>query len=416
MDTFWLYFEPYIFVSEDSDCFFFYSTKTQKGISFHKTKLIEQIVGEMINIENLYSVKIKKEYFYDDCFFNFIKKIQLLGFGDVLEGDQEKPIIMPPILNLQRSIERLKLYNISLEEDVLSYLQEIIVYINGECTLNCKYCDKQFKQYLSCTKSDTMIDFLLLKNFLLSIAYAGVAITISGGNIFCYKKIQDLIDLLHEMRVKHTFVINLFNLLDHFSLLNLLSNDLSRLKIVVDVLSNIDLLLTVAKEIKQYNIIQLWEISIVDNKEYDIAEKLSEELTLMQIEVIIRPFYNGENIAFFEENVFMSESDFDILAVDKQHIFAQQELNMNNFGKIIILSDGKVYANVNQEPIGDIGDSFCEILCKELVSGISWRSTRYKIYPCSQCRFKLICPSPSNYELVIGQFNLCYVNRQRNDG
>ena len=135
----------------------------------------------------------------------------------------------------------------------------------------------------------------------------------------------------------------------------------------------------------------------------------------MQIEVIIRPFYNGENIAFFEENVFMSESDFDILAVDKQHIFAQQELNMNNFGKIIILSDGKVYANVNQEPIGDIGDSFCEILCKELVSGISWRSTRYKIYPCSQCRFKLICPSPSNYELVIGQFNLCYVNRQRND-
>jgi hypothetical protein len=41
--------------------------------------------------------------------------------------------------------------------------------------------------------------------------------------------------------------------------------------------------------------------------------------------------------------------------------------------------------------------------------GDSRRHSRYRTGPCNQCRFKLICPSPSSYESVIGKPNLCHV-------
>ena len=105
----------------------------------------------------------------------------------------------------------------------------------------------------------------------------------------------------------------------------------------------------------------------------------------------------------------MQQEDIKDIKLNKQDIFARQKLNTNDFGKIFIMSDGKEYANVNIEPVGNIEEEIDNILCRELVNGDSWRYTRYNVKPCSQCHFNLICPSPSSYELVIGKPNLCNV-------
>ena len=70
----------------------------------------------------------------------------------------------------------------------------------------------------------------------------------------------------------------------------------------------------------------------------------------------IRPFYTGENIAFFEECIFIDQEELDNIELDRQGVFALQALNTNNFGKITILSDGNVYANVNEKSLGHIQD------------------------------------------------------------
>lgn len=46
------------------------------------------------------------------------------------------------------------------------------------------------------------------------------------------------------------------------------------------------------------------------------------------------------------------------------------------------------------------------VICEELVQNTAWRNIR-DVKPCSDCLYQFICPSPSNYELVIGKSDLC---------
>jgi pseudo-rSAM protein len=114
-------------------------------------------------------------------------------------------------------------------------------------------------------------------------------------------------------------------------------------------------------------------------------------------------------LTFFEENIFMKQEDILDIRLDRQGIFALQELNTYKFGKITLMPDGKIYADINKDSIGNIKEPIVDVLCRELIYGDSWRHTRYQVRPCNQCRFKLICPSPSHYESAIGKPNLCHV-------
>ena len=62
----------------------------------------------------------------------------------------------------------------------------------------------------------------------------------------------------------------------------------------------------------------------------------------------------------------MDLEDLDTIHLQRQEIFALQTMNLNDFGKLIIKSDGYVYTNVNKEPIGKIGESIKEIVVNAL--------------------------------------------------
>lgn len=61
------------------------------------------------------------------------------------------------------------------------------------------------------------------------------------------------------------------------------------------------------------------------------------------------------------------------------------------------------------EPIGDSEEKINELVFKEMKNGKAWFLTRDEVSPCKDCLFRYLCPSPSNYELVIGKPNLCHV-------
>lgn len=410
VNAIWLYLEPYVFISEDEESYLFYNADTKKGYSFKKTEAIISVVKKLQDIDNLYSVKVSLKDLLDDSLFNFVETIQSLEFGDIIEGDLEKPILLPPILNLQRSVERLKEHNAPIGENILTYLHEVNLYLTGECLYNCATCLSTYKQQLCCTKTSNVLDFEVLKKFLFSISYTGAAINLLGGNVFSYPDLKELFAILVGMNVSHTVVVDMHNIPTDVELLKLLSNDLCRLKLVIRNSNEWDVeeVFSVVKQIEQFHINQQLEIYVSSIEEYDKAELINERLGEFS-NVNIRPFYNGTNRKFFEESIFIDQEELDSIELTRQNIFAYQALNVNDFGKITIMSDGTIYANVNEKPIGYIEDPIKEVLCKELESGTSWRRTRYNIEPCSQCRFKLICPSPSNYERVIGQNNLCHI-------
>ena len=121
------------------------------------------------------------------------------------------------------------------------------------------------------------------------------------------------------------------------------------------------------------------------------------------------PIYNKENISFFESNVFMEKEDIDNICLSKNDIFIRQAINAGDFGKLTIMPDGKVYANVNGLSLGTIDGSPYSIVYKEFIDGSSWFKLRTQI-PCNNCVNQWLCPSPSNYEIVIDQPNLCHMN------
>ena len=133
-------------------------------------------------------------------------------------------------------------------------------------------------------------------------------------------------------------------------------------------------------------------------------------VTQFQIEKYrLKPVYTGSNIRFFEENVFLSKED--ILSVHQtvKDIFSHQAINVYDYGKINIISNGDVYANLNHEVLGNIYvDNIYEIVQKEVSKGESWFRIRDQA-PCSNCVYQWICPSPSDYEILIGRPNLCSV-------
>ncbi|MCY6345015.1 hypothetical protein [Bacteroides hominis] len=121
------------------------------------------------------------------------------------------------------------------------------------------------------------------------------------------------------------------------------------------------------------------------------------------------PIYTGDNLAFFENNIYLSEEELLNINLSKREIFAHQVINTNYFGVLTISPDGKVYSgDMNEPAIGTIDESLYTIVYREMTEGHSWLRIRDQ-KPCCDCIYQWLCPSPSNYELAIGKPNLCHV-------
>jgi pseudo-rSAM protein len=146
----------------------------------------------------------------------------------------------------------------------------------------------------------------------------------------------------------------------------------------------------------------------VENAQHcDTARALIEE---HHIEIYkITPFYSGKNLAFFESDIYLTAQDILSETPIQRMIFARQKLISHFFGALLIYPNGDVKANPNQAVIGNLAqENLLKIAKKELAVNTAWRQIRNK-KPCNQCLYQYLCPSPSNYEWVIGQQNLCHV-------
>jgi pseudo-rSAM protein len=122
------------------------------------------------------------------------------------------------------------------------------------------------------------------------------------------------------------------------------------------------------------------------------------------------PFFDGNNLPFFEENLFITRKELESDQVSSKDIYARGFVNPLNFGRLLIFPGGNVYANVTDPVLGNIGkDSIYNLLSKELLGGKSWRKIRRNVKPCKSCLFSNLCPPISNYNLVTKRYNFCKV-------
>jgi pseudo-rSAM protein len=161
--------------------------------------------------------------------------------------------------------------------------------------------------------------------------------------------------------------------------------------------------------LKKQNIDYLFRFRVTSDDDLElfnnsIAPKIAED------KYTIEPLYTGNNLDFFEKNVFINESDIFAEPIPQRTIFANSILNSNFFGHIYIDCNGDVKSNPNNKKLlGNIAkETFYQLISNELLHCHSWKKTRTKS-PCNKCLYQFLCPPPSNYEYALRRNNLCHV-------
>ncbi|HYQ55745.1 MAG TPA: hypothetical protein VEP89_00260, partial [Draconibacterium sp.] len=232
-------------------------------------------------------------------------------------------------------------------------------------------------------------------------------INLCGDKLFEYPSFDLLISELNQYNVTKRIYLKLEYLPRSLVKLMRWKEEIDQVKISIDPDFDLEKLLYFFNLIENANIECFWQFNISSELNYNEVEDFIDMYKLENYEIL--PFFNGNNYDFFEEFVFLTEEEIQCNQLTKREIFAHQVLNTNNFGKLTLKADGNVYANIHQPPLGTINDSVNEMICKELNSTSSWLRIRNNILPCSNCLYKWLCPSPSDYEHVIGKPNLCHV-------
>lgn len=402
----WFALKSHVYVEFKENNVLLYDTKS----GFHietKDKDAISLINQLYEPKNLGVTFLSKKLQSSPDIRDFLKYILEKQMGDLTDVEKlpNKPVRLIPILNLQKDVDRLKKNDENyplIGKNAKNYLLELNIFLNNICSLNCCFCDKYYKQMSCCTtcNANQELTFEEIEDIFKQIEFSTVGkVNILGGNIFeyyCINKLQPLFDSFKE--ILHCYF--------HYKNFkpNLLSNSL-QLELIVNFPVNMS------------NFKHTWSLInkekttlhfIIENEEqYEEVENVIDKFGIEKYH--IQPLFTGNNLIFFQENIFINKEDLFTKTLSMREIFRNQKLNSNFFGSLFILPDGAVKANINATTIGNVKtDPLLNLIFREMIDNTAWRVVRNS-QPCNGCLYQYICPAPSNYEIVIGQPNLCHV-------
>lgn len=376
--NYWFKIEPYVHISIVNSNVLLYNTFDG---SFIESKDIEivKLLKETLLKENCGVVLLTAERYNLDNIRKFIMELRAKYMGDIIdiELSKSKPVQIMPFTSLLNIQELFKKQNFPTGKKILEYLSEISIYV------------------------DYNTNIMDLNSFLKSLPNIST-VNIIGNlkDVANYKELLLVLDQfpsLKKITCNYSNVISLqpefVNIFSYSILINY-PIDISKWNYSRRLLLN-----------QSIPFECIFEVTSMDN--YSQINKFIEEFGIEKHQ--LKPVYTGDNIDFFKENVFLTKDDILSTPLSISDFFINQSMNIFDFGKIAIMSNGDIYANVNYPILGNIHThSIYEIISKELEEGRSWLRIRNQA-PCNTCLYQWFCPSPSNYEIAIGRPNLCHV-------
>lgn len=376
--NYWFKIEPYVHISIVNSNVLLYNTFDG---SFIESKDIEivKLLKETLLKENCGVVLLTAERYNLDNIRKFIMELRAKYMGDIIdiELSKSKPVQIMPFTSLVNTQELFKKQNFPTGKKILEYLSEISIYV------------------------DYNTNIMDLNSFLKSLPNIST-VNIIGNlkDVANYKELLLVLDQfpsLKKITCNYSNVISLQpEFVNNFSYSILINYpiDISKWNYSRRLLLN-----------QSIPFECIFEVTSMDN--YSQINKFIEEFGIEKHQ--LKLVYTGDNIDFFKENVFLTKDDILSTPLSISDFFINQSMNIFDFGKIAIMSNGDIYANVNYPILGNIHThSIYEIISKELEEGRSWLRIRNQA-PCNTCLYQWFCPSPSNYEIAIGRPNLCHV-------
>ena len=146
-----------------------------------------------------------------------------------------------------------------------------------------------------------------------------------------------------------------------------------------------------------------YDFIVRNEREYQGWNELVENLELKDFAMV--PVYDN-NRDFFDCNVFLSELDLKQIRLSRREIFAHQAINIEAFGNLTVMPDGRIYSEVTAPALGTVEDSIYDLLIRELQNNYAWRKVRNSEI-CKNCIYQWLCPSPTSYERAAGKETVC---------
>ena len=125
-------------------------------------------------------------------------------------------------------------------------------------------------------------------------------------------------------------------------------------------------------------------------------------------------YLTADRISFLNDVSNGSELNATVILnahIDKRRIYIHQKININYWGHLYAFPNGEIHPCPNKDPkslLGWIWEPIIPMVAKELLENNAWRRVR-DFYPCNECIFQWLCPSPKIKEGEQGIAYMCGV-------
>ncbi|WP_298552262.1 TIGR04150 pseudo-rSAM protein [uncultured Parabacteroides sp.] len=378
LTDYWFKIEPFVHITIAGDDALLYNVLDGSVIEVANMEVVD-LLKEILQKENCGVVLLSSERLKQKTIYRFIDELLKKYMGDVIDVDLSKikPVQILPYFNFSDTQLLFKKHNFGIGKKILDYLSEINIHVDSRTSIT------TLMAYLQSIPEGIIINII------------GNLENVIDRNILLLFLNES--SFVKNIRTYYTHVISLqpdfikefsYSILVRFPI-DILQWDYSR-KLLLD-------------QLLPYQYI--FEVSSLDDCRQ--VDALVKEYSIKQYQ--LKPVYTGENLDFFQKTVFLSKEDILSTPMSINDFFVNHSMNIYDFGKINIMPDGEIYANINHPSLGNIQThSIYEIIVKELEGGQSWLRIRNQV-PCNNCIFQWHCPSPSDYEIELGIPNLCCI-------
>lgn len=375
---YWFTIEPYVFIGITKKCVLLYNTLDRVTIESDKEEVVE-LLQETLKEDNCGVALLTNKRYKQKEIKDFISELREKYMGDIIDIalSNGKPVQLLPFYNFSDKHEIYKKHIFSSFKSVLRNLSKISIHI------------------------DNTTNIAKLIPFLKSIP--GTPSFNIVGNVWDVDRYDELLTFFNQHLSPKDISCSYSNVIPlQPSFENNFSYRIS-VRFPIDMVQ-----WNKAKQILFNQTLPFeYVFDVLSIDDYQQTEQLIEQCHIEKYQ--LNPVYSGDNIIFFEENVFLKKEDILATSMTIKDFFARQSMNIYDFGKIDIMPNGEAYANLNHPALGNIYiDSIYEIVQKEIDEGKSWFRIRNQA-PCNDCVYQWLCPPPSNYEIAIGRPNLCHV-------
>ncbi len=371
----------FVYYTVKSNKLFFFDTLLKKHFLF-EGKILASIFQ---NLTNPYVVELNKKTQNNREVLSFVTVIEENNMGYI--SNKEEFVFYPIVRN--SAVRR----------------NDLVI---SELTLHLKYLQKKenntlypkCKQFLYPKKSlrDNQLSLKAINKVVNLIFNKHLKINVIVTQYFFINNIEDIICFFDNLKISVNFYLTIDSIQfinkyyrNHF-LYHILIDNPEQIKIINKTLNkeNVKYIFITSSEIDYHNYINNASIFKLSNFE-------------------VKPYFNGLNLKFFQENVFNDVED--IISQDQTiyTILEKKYFSSLLYGKMIMLPNGEIYTNMNANSLGNI--SLINKIHKSLLqeNNQTWYLSRNNLTPCSYCLFSELCPPVSNYELAMKTNNLCNV-------